>query len=215
LSKISRNQGITVAELAQANNLSTKSTLQIGQQLTIPGQAASSVEMTGAADPMVAAAATQSYTVRKGDSLWKIAREHQVSVASLKQANGLSGDLLKIGQQLKLPATTAPVATAATVSPAAPTVQAGVSTWSALSEFREPGTYTENGQTLHFVDLNETPAIIARKYGIKTEELMKANNIANPRQIHYGQRLVIPVAGQPQAARPAAAPVTAASVTLR
>ena len=44
-----------------------------------------------------------SYTVVKGDSLYAIARRKGTTVAKLKSANGLSGDLLSIGQKLKIP----------------------------------------------------------------------------------------------------------------
>ena len=51
------------------------------------------------------------------------------------------------------------------------------------------------------VDLNDTPAIIAKKYGVRVDELMKANGITDPRQIHYGQTLIVPVK-QPAASAP-------------
>ncbi len=44
-----------------------------------------------------------SYTVVKGDSLYSIARRKGTTVQKLKSANGLSSDLLQIGQKLKLP----------------------------------------------------------------------------------------------------------------
>ena len=84
---------------------------------------------------------------------------------------------------------------------------AGIAATSSTA-WREPGKYTEKGQTIHVVDFNESPAIIAKQYGIKTEDLLKANNISDARKVQYGQRLVIPL---PQASAPAVAspaPVT-------
>jgi hypothetical protein len=43
------------------------------------------------------------YKVRKGDNLTKIGRKYGVSVSSLRRANGISGDLIRIGQVLKIP----------------------------------------------------------------------------------------------------------------
>lgn len=45
----------------------------------------------------------EHYTVKKGDTLWTIARDNNVSVRELREANPqLKGDILKIGQNLDL-----------------------------------------------------------------------------------------------------------------
>ena len=43
------------------------------------------------------------YTVRKGDNLSRIAVKYRTSVSALRRANGISGDLIRIGQVLKIP----------------------------------------------------------------------------------------------------------------
>jgi LysM repeat protein len=45
----------------------------------------------------------QGYKVRRGDSLWTIAKKHGVSVAELKEANGLRGSTIRVGQKLTIP----------------------------------------------------------------------------------------------------------------
>ncbi len=208
--KIAKVEGLSVGELSRANNLTKTGTLKIGQKLTIPAAktaaptvAAASVAPVstdaGAAAAPAADVSGANYTVKSGDSLWKIARQQNVSVAALKQANSLTSDSLKVGQKLRIP--TANVAAASTAS--AGTAAASSAAW------REPGTYTENGQTIHIVDFNESAAVIAKKYGIKTEDLLKANNISDVKKIQYGQRLVIPL---PQQNAPApATPVATAA----
>lgn len=43
------------------------------------------------------------YTVGKGDTLYGIARKKGTTVAKIKAANGMSGDLIRPGQSLKIP----------------------------------------------------------------------------------------------------------------
>lgn len=50
-----------------------------------------------------ASAQSSRYRVRRGDSLWAIARRHSTSVESLKAANGLSTSFLREGQTLVIP----------------------------------------------------------------------------------------------------------------
>ena len=44
-----------------------------------------------------------SYVVKEGDSFWKIAHNHKVSVDAIKKANQLHSDLLKPGQKITIP----------------------------------------------------------------------------------------------------------------
>ena len=93
---IARRHSMTVDELKAANGLSS-SLLREGQELVI----------RPAGGPVQVAAAEQedvSYRVKRGDSLWGIARRHSLTVDELKAANGLSSSFLREGQQLVIPA---------------------------------------------------------------------------------------------------------------
>ncbi|MDQ3388482.1 MAG: transglycosylase SLT domain-containing protein [Gemmatimonadota bacterium] len=48
-------------------------------------------------------ARARTHTVRKGESLWTIARRNDTTVAALKRANGLQGSAVRPGQKLRLP----------------------------------------------------------------------------------------------------------------
>jgi peptidoglycan endopeptidase LytF len=234
--KISKAENISVGELSRANNLTKTSTLKVGQKLTVPVMAkaektniatasvvptsADAATVSPTAPAVTAEADAGSYTVKSGDSLWKIARLQNVSVAAIKQANNLTSDSLKVGQKLHVPAATATAKAANDMT--ANTVSGGIAPTSSTA-WQAPGTYQENGQTVHIVDFNESPATIAKKYGIKTDDLLKANNIADARKVQYGQKLVIPqqqatttAAAVTPATTPAApaAPVTASAAPV-
>ena len=53
---------------------------------------------------LVASADVQAYQVRRGDSLWDIARSHGTTVDRLKEENDLRGSRIYAGQVLKIPA---------------------------------------------------------------------------------------------------------------
>jgi LysM repeat protein len=63
---------------------------------------------------------------------------------------------------------------------------------------------------IHVVKSGETLGQIAQMYGVTVAAIMRANNLSNPNLIQVGQRLVIPVSGQPL---PTAAPTTQAAAT--
>lgn len=210
--KIAKTEGVSIGDIARANNLNKTTALKVGQKLQIPAKAEPVIAQASAvptatgetAAPVSAAIPTEGnlYIVKSGDSLWKIARSQSVTVAALKQANSLSSDSLKVGQKLHLP-------TAA----ATPTAQAGISTAS-YNEWT-PGPVTENGQQFHIVDIGESPASIAKLHGIKTDELMRANGITDAKRIYVGQKLTIPTQTVAPAAvtaitPPAAAPIVSA-----
>lgn len=51
-----------------------------------------------------AAAKPQTHTVKKGDNLGRIASRYSVTVDAIRQANGIKGDNIQIGQKLTIPA---------------------------------------------------------------------------------------------------------------
>lgn len=102
LSKIANKYGVTVAQLKSWNNLSSDLIL-IGQRLKVNAiTSVASIASTTTVSTTTTTASAKTYTVKKGDSLWKIAQAHGLSVSALKSVNQLSADILLIGQTLKL-----------------------------------------------------------------------------------------------------------------
>ena len=84
LSSIARRNNMPVATLAQLNNMGSGASLVKGQRLVIK---ASSRHYR---DEGVASGRRVVYTVRRGDTVFSISRQFQVSVAQLKVWNGIN-----------------------------------------------------------------------------------------------------------------------------
>ena len=142
LYSIAGRYGITVDSLKTANNL-TSNNLKIGQKLTIPS---STTDPTG----------STTYTVKSGDTLYGIASKYGVSVEDIKRLNGLSNNLLQIGQKLTIPSGSSSPSTT---------------------------TYTvKKGDNLYN---------IAQKYNVSVSSIMNANNLSST-LLQIGQVLKIP-----------------------
>jgi LysM repeat protein len=96
---IAKQHGITIAALAAANPGVDSRRLQIGQKLVIPPPTAAPAPAP-ASEP---AGGPQTYTVRSGDTLTKIATNFKTTVKALRAANNLKTDQIKVGQKLVIP----------------------------------------------------------------------------------------------------------------
>ena len=99
---IARAHDSTVDALAMANGLIASSTLRVGLALTVPGRFAAIDATTGAPSTNVGGAAAEEIRVAPGDSLWKIARQHNTTIAAIMSLNGLASDRLAVGDVLRV-----------------------------------------------------------------------------------------------------------------
>ncbi len=147
---ISNQFGVSVTELASLNDVDAN-TLQIGQTLKIPSK-------TGInPDNMFL------YTVKKGDTLYSIAKVYGTSVSEIKKLNYLTGDSLVVGQVIRIPEVYTP-----------------------FDEISVPNyiNYTvKRGDNLYS---------IAREYGVDVNTLMQDNALSST-VLRIGQNLKIRV----------------------
>ncbi|MCH8959274.1 MAG: LysM peptidoglycan-binding domain-containing protein [Proteobacteria bacterium] len=95
---IARKYGVSTRNLAKWNGMAPRDTLSVGRKLVIWG--GKNVASIGSGPPK-GRVRQINYTVRKGDSLWKISSRFKVSVNQLKSWNSLSGKrVLRPGQRL-------------------------------------------------------------------------------------------------------------------
>lgn len=114
----------------------------------------------------------QEVTVKKGDSLEKIAKAHKTTVDDIIKFNQLPSSFLRVGQVLKIPAEKT-LASAPKPKPApAPEKK-------------------ESGQEYYIVKVGDNPWTIAMKHHMKVEELLKLNglNEERARKLKPGDRL--------------------------
>ena len=146
LYSIARLYDVSVADLKIANKLSSN-VLSIGQVLKIPD--------------IVEKSDTSVYYVKKGDSLYGIAKSYGVSVEDIKKLNNLSNNNLSIGQELLI-----------------------------------PGLSSENVPSVKVYTVVKGDSLykIANLYGVSVDELKSANKLSSS-VLSIGQQLVIPDSG--------------------
>ncbi|OLO42327.1 hypothetical protein BTR23_03645 [Alkalihalophilus pseudofirmus] len=89
----------TIAAIKEANNL-TGDAIFVGQTLRIPTNLDIAVQEEATVDVITE---VQTYTVVSGDSLWRIATQFGTTVDAIKEANGLTSDVIHVGQELRIP----------------------------------------------------------------------------------------------------------------
>ncbi|MBL8140075.1 MAG: LysM peptidoglycan-binding domain-containing protein [Acidobacteria bacterium] len=109
IATLAKRFAVKRADLAEANQLSLKARLRPGQELLIPRAPStvvaantrpSTAEPTSARSTTGGTASRASYRVRRGDTLYSIARQHGVSIDDLKSWNSLRSSRLSVGDTL-------------------------------------------------------------------------------------------------------------------
>ena len=194
---IANKYGVTVKELKEINKL-TSNTLKVGQTLKLT----KNDEMVPE-DYLI-------YKVKKGDSLWNIAKEYNITVDTLKKINNLSSDKLIINQQLFIPKSdNSSVKNTGEINYV---VQKGDNLWTIANKYdttiddikklnnlksntlqigqvlKIPGSTNYNTYT---VKKGDSLWKIADKYGTSVNKLMTINNLKST-TLQIGQNILIP-----------------------
>ncbi len=142
----------------------------------------------------------QIYTVKITDSYKKIATAHHITVAELKEANHIKGNVLHTGQKLVIPsdrkfvADNSPASTASLAS--APSNQAVSDSIAPMTTSLSSTSSTEAAPALHHhlytVVKGDTLTKIAHKFKTTPTALMAENGITDPTKLSIGKKLKIP-----------------------
>lgn len=170
LGEIADKYGVSVAALKASNKL-RGTTIHPGQDLLVTAAPRSmDTRVAYNDDPAPSArrskASSGKHVVRRGDTLWSIARAHSITMDSLASSNGLQRDsTLSVGQVLAIPGT------------------ATLASTNAGSIASEATTYV--------VRSGDTLSRIATKFRVSMSDLLGWNSLNTSSIIKPGQRLVM------------------------
>lgn len=131
--------------------------------------------------------ALQTHTVAKGETLYKISRQHALSVDQIKTWNRLSSDELRVGTVLYLSPTNAASATAISTGTLNDNSPKNTPTQYSTSYTNLQAWLTTSGT--HTVAQGETVAELARQFGYSEERFRYMNNLNPYDNIRPGQIL--------------------------
>ena len=159
---IARFYGTSAQAIQSVNALASVRRLRPGQRLAIPGGRSSSQSLK-----RVVKKPRVYHRVRRGDTLWDIARFYGTSARAIQSVNALASvRRLRPGQRLAIPG--------------------GPSSSQSLKRVvKKPRVY-------HRVRRGETLSTIADRYRVSPAAIQRANSIRNRHRIRAGQRLRIP-----------------------
>lgn len=165
--KLAQTYNTSVAALTSVNHLST-TVLSIGQTLTIPG---SNSGTSSTSSSTTKKSGSSVYTVKNGDSLWLIANEYKMTVQELKKLNGLSSDLIRAGQKLKVSGTVSSSSSSSTKS------NSNKSSSSSSKSSSNKSSSSSSATGTYKVQLGDSLWKIANKVNMSIAELKVLNNL--------------------------------------
>ncbi len=175
LSEIARQYGTTVESLQELNGLTDANYVWYGQQLLVD------TEETAAPAPQ-REEEFQLYTVQPGDTLFRLAGKHGISLTRLMAINGFtSEEWLSLGQELLVPRALAP-------APQSVSSVTDLQTATPVPEMK-PG---QTRLAVHTVQKGESVSDIAELHEVNPGALARLNELQNKSTLEPGRVLRLP-----------------------
>jgi len=173
---ISKQYNISLELILAFNNIKNKDSLSIGQIVKIP-------------QDNLSAADYALHIVKKGETLWTIARQYNLTMDSILTTNNITNpELIYIGQQIKIPSYKNVTATPEKNVTNKPVINGNNSNNNINPpKNAEPIIYT--------VKAGDNLWNISRKYGVSVEAIISVNNLKEKDLLSLGQKLEIPAIG--------------------
>ena len=100
---ISQTEGVQLASLLKLNKLKAGQLPKAGQKISLKNPMSKSPQLAkNTSKSSTKGGKASIHVVKKGESLWTIAKKYSVTVDSIKDANDMTGNDLQIGQSLKI-----------------------------------------------------------------------------------------------------------------
>ena len=116
--------------------------------------------------------------VESGDTLSSLATRHRVPLAVLQGSNKLNGNIINVGQKLRLPRDEQMLSDPFYAAAA-----------SQLQELQSGLIASE--RVSHKVGPGESLSVIASRYNVSVQQLQSWNNLSDPNQLRVGQDLTM------------------------
>lgn len=166
-----------------------------GEKITIPSRSSAARKDTTKVNV--------KYKIKKGDTIWDIASDYNVSVDSILEYNGLNeNSILDIGDEIIIPNVVKVVKPAPakpvekkpeTPAPAEDSKpQEAPKTETPVEDSSELSNIYEHNKDIYVVKDGDTLESIAEDFGVTAEEISKENNFSSDVNIAIGQEIKIP-----------------------
>ncbi len=99
LSLIAKRYRTKVSRIVRANNIRKKHFIRVGQKLKVPLRGSTGRKVYASAEKLLPG---KKYKIKKGDSLWLIARKFKTNTKKLQRINNLTTTRLRVGEVLKV-----------------------------------------------------------------------------------------------------------------
>ncbi len=163
LSTIARRYKSSVNSILAANRLTSKHTIREGSWIKIPSRGyVLSETLSSAGTQENIEGPVDTYVVKKGDSLWLVAKRFGTTMSAIKTLNGLNSNDLSIGQIIKI---------------------RGSGRTAYVGKAKTSKTYV--------VERGDTLSTIANRNRVSLDHLLRLNNLKRKSLIRPGQILVV------------------------
>ncbi|MGX6426388.1 LysM peptidoglycan-binding domain-containing protein [Lactiplantibacillus argentoratensis] len=167
---LAQQHGVSVQSIEKLNQIKASDgnvdLIYVGQNLQIGGSATKTATTQSATKK---AAAKGTYTVKAGDTLWALADRYNTSVHALQSLNGLSGDLIVVGQNIQVPGAT----TKATAKTSQKTTTSATSTASTTAVSASSASSTSASS------VSSTPASVVSSTSAASQDAASVNSTSS------------------------------------